>query len=331
MSDKNGLGTFNYQWLRDGVNIVNETKESYAVSSSDIGKTISVKITYTDDNGYLESITSSPVTITRENSPPLGIVSIDGIASDGQVLSVSNNLTDNDGMGQVSYQWLKNGKNINGATQSTLTLTTKDVGSKISVNASYIDLQGIFENVSSTSLVVTANTKPELNSIGKNWDIEVGKKLSIPLSVHDLQDDAFTIITTTTPKITNTNLSETRIDANTQLETIDFQWTPSSNEVNTVYKVQFKARETNTAQKLFSNVVSTQIRVWPLGDRNEASVNKIIVSTATWNENKLTLKGSIVLNPLLSITERNDFLAQKLDLTITSGLTGLGVQITKKL
>ncbi len=47
-----------YQWLRDGKEIVDATSEELTLSQADVGKLISVSISYTDGSGYREKITS---------------------------------------------------------------------------------------------------------------------------------------------------------------------------------------------------------------------------------------------------------------------------------
>ncbi len=74
------------------------------------------------------------------NTSPTGSVTISGTPVQNQILTASNNLADADGLGSISYTWLRDGTAINAATQSTYTLTQADVGKKLSVQASYIDL-----------------------------------------------------------------------------------------------------------------------------------------------------------------------------------------------
>jgi ketosteroid isomerase-like protein len=93
------------------------------------------------------------------NHTPTGTVSISGTITLGQILTASNTLTDIDGLGSISYQWLSNGDLISGANQTTYTLTATDTGNAISVKASYTDLQGTAESVtSSATKLVTAQT-----------------------------------------------------------------------------------------------------------------------------------------------------------------------------
>ncbi|MEI7795601.1 MAG: hypothetical protein WCI06_03090, partial [Methylococcaceae bacterium] len=49
LDDVDGMGAFSYQWLSNGVAIKNATKETYNPTKTDVGKTISVTVSYTDD------------------------------------------------------------------------------------------------------------------------------------------------------------------------------------------------------------------------------------------------------------------------------------------
>jgi hypothetical protein len=95
------------------------------------------------------------------NSLASGTVAINGIAAEGQALMASHSLTDADGIpasgtGAITYQWKAGGIAINGASTSTYILTQAEVGKAISVTASYVDLFGQAESVTSaeTSSVV---------------------------------------------------------------------------------------------------------------------------------------------------------------------------------
>ena len=52
--------TFWYQWLVDGVEIAGETNDTYVVRPGDVGKTITVRVDFTDDDGNTVSLTSTP-------------------------------------------------------------------------------------------------------------------------------------------------------------------------------------------------------------------------------------------------------------------------------
>ncbi|TLU82424.1 MAG: hypothetical protein FDX21_07930 [Chlorobium sp.] len=60
LADADGLGVISYQWQADDVNINGATENSYALSKEEIGKTITVVASYTDDAGTPESVESLP-------------------------------------------------------------------------------------------------------------------------------------------------------------------------------------------------------------------------------------------------------------------------------
>ena len=60
ITDPDGLtsATFGYQWLAGGADISGATGSSYTLSADDLGKTITVRVSFTDDAGNDESMTS---------------------------------------------------------------------------------------------------------------------------------------------------------------------------------------------------------------------------------------------------------------------------------
>ncbi len=60
LTDPDGLGTFSYQWKRDGSAISGATTSSYTLASADQGKAVSVTVSYTDGGGTAQSVTSDP-------------------------------------------------------------------------------------------------------------------------------------------------------------------------------------------------------------------------------------------------------------------------------
>lgn len=161
LADADGLGEFNYQWHRAGVDIAGATSSSYLLTQSDVGSAISVTISYVDGGGTSESITSNATAVVANiNDDPTGQVSISGTPSEDEVLTSSHTLNDLDGMGTITYQWYADGQPIPNATFSAVRLSDAEVGSAISVTLSYTDGFGTMESVTSesTSAVTGANT-----------------------------------------------------------------------------------------------------------------------------------------------------------------------------
>ena len=61
ISDADGLDyvTYQYQWLADDTVIAGATSSTYTIQSSDNGKFIKVRVTFNDDLGFEESLTSN--------------------------------------------------------------------------------------------------------------------------------------------------------------------------------------------------------------------------------------------------------------------------------
>ena len=83
------------------------------------------------------------------NADPTGSVLIAGSPFEGQELVASNTLTDADGLGPIAYQWKSDNDPIADATSPTYVLQDVDVAKVITVVATYTDLQGAEEVVSS--------------------------------------------------------------------------------------------------------------------------------------------------------------------------------------
>ncbi|OZO45789.1 hypothetical protein CGU37_27505, partial [Pseudomonas fluorescens] len=67
LDDEDGLGSLTYQWLRDGADISGATSDTYTVTQADVGSDISVRLSYTDNQGTAESVTSTTVLAESSN------------------------------------------------------------------------------------------------------------------------------------------------------------------------------------------------------------------------------------------------------------------------
>ncbi|MGB7346657.1 MAG: Ig-like domain-containing protein, partial [Pirellulaceae bacterium] len=166
ISDADGLGSFSYQWLRDGANITGATAITYTLGDADVGTQISVQVSYTDGEGTAEGPLTSAQTaaVTNVNDAPAGSSTITGTPTEDQTLTAdTSGISDADGLGTFSYQWLRDGGTIIGATSSTYTLGDADVGTQISVEVSYTDGEGTAEGPltsAQTAAVTNINDAP---------------------------------------------------------------------------------------------------------------------------------------------------------------------------
>ncbi len=166
IADADGLGTggFSYQWQAGGNDISGATGETFELTQAQVGATITVKVSYTDGGNTAESLTSAATSaITNTNDEPTGAVTIDGIATQGEILTANTDaISDADGLGAFSYQWQAGGTAISGADEATFELTQAQVGETITVTVSYTDGGSTEESLTSiaTSAVTNTNDDP---------------------------------------------------------------------------------------------------------------------------------------------------------------------------
>ena len=190
LSDGDGLGALRYQWLRDGAEIERANGTTYTLTDADIGARITLRVSYTDGQGTAESVTSPATSAVRNvNDSPTGGVTVDGTAAEGETLSANTTtLADGDGLGVLSYQWLRDGAGISGATGASYTLVADDIGSQISVRIRYTDGHGTAEGLTSASTATVTNTNDAPGGeVVITGDVEQGATLTADTST--LSDD----------------------------------------------------------------------------------------------------------------------------------------------
>ncbi|MDE4145237.1 calcium-binding protein [Phaeobacter gallaeciensis] len=90
-------------------------------------------------------------------SPAEGTPNISGEAKFGMDLTAdTSSIADEDGVGEFSFQWFRDGTAIRGANEVSYTVSRQDVGAQISLSVSYVDGLGVFERVSSAEIVVSS-------------------------------------------------------------------------------------------------------------------------------------------------------------------------------
>ena len=170
IADADGLDsvTFAYQWLADGAEISGATGATYTLTDSDEGKAVSVRVTFTDDAGNEETLTSAATVAVeaRPNRPATGALTITGTAQVGELLTADvSSIKDDDGLDRAAfaYQWQADGTDLSGAAGSSYTLAASDEGKAMSVTVSFTDNAGHEESFTSTTTaaVVAAAVEDE--------------------------------------------------------------------------------------------------------------------------------------------------------------------------
>ena len=150
--------TLSYQWKRNGVAISKATASSYKLTTTDYGKKITVTVT-AKRSGYTTATRTSAATLTvtkpftKATTPTIGGTARAGLTLTANPGTWSPTPT-------YTYQWMRNGVAVAGKTAKTYTLTSVDVGAKISVKVTY-KRSGFFTRTvasAATSTVTAATT-----------------------------------------------------------------------------------------------------------------------------------------------------------------------------
>ena len=179
ISDNDGLDnvTFAYQWLADDAEINGATASSYTLVAADAGKAITVRVSFTDDAGNDEELTSAVTGAVAAappppNTPATGAPTITGTARVGETLTAATTgISDGDGRDNAvfAYQWLADDAEINGATASSYTLVAADAGKAITVRVSFTDDAGNDEQRTSAvtgAVAATVGSPPNTPATG---------------------------------------------------------------------------------------------------------------------------------------------------------------------
>ena len=135
---------FTYQWKSGGADVPGATAATFAVRPADVGKLIQCYVTASNgasqssqySNGVFGKTVPQPLTNTKQPT-------LKGQAKVGKTLTASPG-TWSPSPTSTTYQWLRNGKPISGATSATYKLKAKDEGKKVSAavtvtSSGYVD------------------------------------------------------------------------------------------------------------------------------------------------------------------------------------------------
>lgn len=86
LQDADGLGAFNYQWLRNGASISGASKATYTVSDADIGKVLKVEVSFTDGARNLETETSLATPVIEDVSASFKLSVDDANVGEGETI-----------------------------------------------------------------------------------------------------------------------------------------------------------------------------------------------------------------------------------------------------
>ena len=166
-----------------------------------MGKTIKVRVSFTDDGENAESLTSGTTSAVaaKPNTPATGAPTIDGTAQVGETLTaLTNGITDADGLTSptYSYQWIRSDGNtdadIAGETASTYTLSDEDVGKSIKVRVSFADDADNEETLTSvTTAAASRSDKPVADEVTPVWSADMLVREYTSVSIGAASADLF--------------------------------------------------------------------------------------------------------------------------------------------
>ena len=166
-----GTAPLIYQWQKNGANISGATAPSYttpATIASDNGVQFAVVIS----NG-VGTVTSSVAILTVNTPPSITAQPVNQTVMAGQSVTFSVSAT---GTAPLSYQWLKNGTPISGATSSsytTPTTTNADNGAQFTVRVS--NSLGATASNAATLTVTPAPVAPSITSQPISQNVTTGQ------------------------------------------------------------------------------------------------------------------------------------------------------------
>ena len=180
IADADGLTrvSYTYQWIRvDGTeaDIAAANSSTYTLVDADLGTTLKVRVTFDDDGGNTETLTSAATATVGAagNTAATGAPTITGTAEVGETLTaVTTGIADANGLTSpaYTYQWIRvdgTEADIAGENSSTYTLVDADLGKTLKVKVTFADDLGHTETLTSaaTATVGAAATGPTVNDV----------------------------------------------------------------------------------------------------------------------------------------------------------------------
>ena len=182
ITDLNGVSgaSYSYQWIRnDGTadaDIQDAMGSTYELSNADVGRTIKVRVTFSDDDGNEETRTSAPTEPVAAGSvAAMGLPIIRGTPMVAQTLTAdTSSIADANGLTGATFTY--NWSTISGSLEAWVKLSSSDAsytvraadeGKTVKVAVTFTDDAGYQERLSSvpTEPVVGANLRPTMRRL----------------------------------------------------------------------------------------------------------------------------------------------------------------------
>ncbi len=209
ITDTDGLTNASYAWqwvANDGTSdadISGATGATYTLTAAEAGKTIKVRVTFTDDRGTEETLESAATAVV--NTVPTGLPAVSGTPEVGETLTASSvGITDADGLTNATFawQWVANDgtadADISGATGATYTLTAAEAGKTIKVRVTFTDDGGTEETLISEATATVTVALPSVSVAAVSSPVTEGTAASFRLSRSGATAPALTVAVSVT-------------------------------------------------------------------------------------------------------------------------------------
>lgn len=125
--------TYAYAWSANGEPIAGATSNTYVLTPTELGKTITVKVTASKAGSTsMDASSAATAAVANGTISNSAVPTITGTARSGQTLTATDGTWTPEGT-TPTYAWSADGTPIGGATSSTYELTPAEVGKKITV------------------------------------------------------------------------------------------------------------------------------------------------------------------------------------------------------
>lgn len=190
--------SFTYQWAADGTPVAGATARTLTLAAEQAGKRITVTVTAAKTgltSGQATSAQTALVAPADGTDPETceiivtGGPSVSGTPAVGNVLAVTNGTTTPDGV-TATYQWLRGGVPIPGATGATYRVVTADEGSALAVRVTYrkTDCADVVRTVQAGTVPrdePTDPVKPRIDTVKKIKGSKFVLRVTVTASTQD--------------------------------------------------------------------------------------------------------------------------------------------------
>jgi hypothetical protein len=199
-----------YQWRRNGIEISGATASTYLLGDDDVGAAITVVASYTDGQGFAETVESAGIgPVVNVDDEATGTLAVSGAAQEGgSLLAALTGVGDTDGATTTAYRWqeLIGGIwiDIPGAGTDLLSIPSDQsyVGKEVRAVATTTDvLGGTTEFVGAGQTILNVNDAPTAAPVDLGAIAEDGSRLitaaELLAGVSDVDGPAATITSLT--------------------------------------------------------------------------------------------------------------------------------------